>query len=289
MKKRLFQSSRWQARNTPAHLRSGHAAFTLIELLVVIAIIAILAAMLLPALSKAKLRAQGIACLNNSSQLTKCWIMYADDNADRLCLNSRGSGNTSWVNGAMNYEPDNTDNTNTLKLSAGLLGPYVRNLACYKCPADQSRAMEHGKSYPRVRSVSMNCWAGPPLEPEYDASPYNQGYLQYRKLATIQRPVPSKLWVFLDEREDSINDGWFCVDMNGYPNNPSLTTVGDVPGSYHGANGSLGFADGHAELHKWRDPRTSPPLNPGKYTPRKFSSPNNQDVIWLQERSSAPL
>ena len=263
--------------------RPTHLAFTLIELLVVIAIIAILAGMLLPALSKAKVKAQGIYCMNNTRSLTLGWIMYSDENLDRLCINSRGGGAPSWVVGNLNFS-GSTDNTNLANLSEGLLGPYIKNVACYKCPADRSTATFNGATYPRVRSVSMNNWLGPG-----GGVPYTPGYSQYNRMSDITVPSPAMMRVVNDEREDTINDGWFLVDMTGCPYLPRTFIMGDYPASYHNRAGGQSFADGHSEIHRWLDPRTTPVITPGQSIPLKVASPSNVDIAWLQERSSAPL
>ena len=268
-------------RNVNVFLPNRRFGFTLIELLVVIAIIAILAAMLLPALSRAKLRAHGVYCMNNTRTLTLGWIMYADDNGDRLCVNSRGGGAPSWVVGFLDFS-GNTVNTNLSNLTDGLLGPYIKNVACYKCPADRSTVTIGGDTYPRVRSVSMNNWLGP--QPQ-DA-PYTAGFKQYRKMSDIKSPSPAMMRVVNDEREDTINDGWYLVDMTGYPYLPRSYIMGDYPASYHAGAGGQSFADGHSEIHKWLDPRTTPAIKSGQSLPLKVPSPNNVDITWLQERSS---
>ena len=191
--------------------------FTLIELLVVIAIIAILAALLLPVLSQARLKAERIACINNQKQLTMAWIMYSDENGQLPPNSSINSyGTPSWVDGALDWDTvsaPNPDNTNTLDLTQSLLGPYCeRSVGTYKCPGDRVP----GAMGPRVRSMSMNAMmngigisATPGVYPGADG----QNYQIFLKLTQINNPGPSLAWVFLDEHADSIDNGLFQVTM----------------------------------------------------------------------------
>jgi prepilin-type processing-associated H-X9-DG protein len=122
------------------------------------------------------------------------------------------------------------------------------------------------------------------------AAPYTSGYRQFKKYSELGTPSPAKCWVFIDEREDSINDGWFAVDMIGYdPLQPGSYRIVDYPASYHNGAGGLAFADGHSEIRKWVDGRTKPALRSGQLLPLNQPSPNNQDVDWLQDRSSSKI
>ncbi len=269
----------------------GTRAFTLIELLVVIAIIAILAALLLPALRTSKLKAQGIQCMSNHRQLTLAWKMYAEDSHDKLPLASdSGSDPTmnayAWVRGVMDFDTANRGNWDYLvNIAKSPLWPYCgKNPGIWKCPADRSVVNFLGVLRPRCRSMSMNFWFGG-FGGE-DGGLSGGGWRLYFKMSDLTDPGPVRTWLFLDMREDSIDIGNFAPDMTGWPNQPNAVGFYDLPGMYHNRACGFSFADGHSEIKRWRDDRTMPPLVTGGLINDGFRSPNNRDVIWLQERST---
>jgi prepilin-type N-terminal cleavage/methylation domain-containing protein len=275
------------------YVRNG---FTLIELLVVIAIIAILAAMLLPALSRSRAKAQGIMCLSNGKQLMLAWRMYPDDNSEKLVPNfgvnntAADAGGTAqkhtWIANNMDWSTSPL-NTNVVLVKQSLLSPYLGgSVNIYKCPADNyasasQRALGWGS---RVRSLSMNAFFGayatqPDGTWEKGRNEHVSDYRQWLKLSEISKPT--LFFVFLDEHPDSINDGYFL-------NNPSTTSAsqwGDGPAAYHNGAGGLSFADGHSEAHKWKQPMLA--VNYAWWAPN-FNAAGRLDYMWLMERTAVP-
>jgi prepilin-type N-terminal cleavage/methylation domain-containing protein/prepilin-type processing-associated H-X9-DG protein len=257
-------------------------AFTLIELLAVIAIIAILASMLLPALGKAKVKGQQIYCLNNLKTFQLATIMYSQDYRDYLPGNNYGeesaTGPTSWCSGWLDFTVGNTANTNLLYLLSPLyaqLGVYVKAPGTFRCPADNIMVVEGGQKYPRVRSYSLSGWSGP------NAENWNPGlgYIVFAKVSDMTVLPPSQVVQFLDERPDSLDDGYFAIDMD-----PTQEMV-NFPGTFHNRGGNLSFADGHAETHLWRDPRTFTAEVAG-FKEQFTVTPNNPDLIYLQAHAT---
>jgi prepilin-type N-terminal cleavage/methylation domain-containing protein/prepilin-type processing-associated H-X9-DG protein len=262
--------------------RLFRAAFTLIELLVVIAIIAILAGMLLPALGKAKSKAQGIKCMASGRQMMLAWRLYVDDFRDKV---PPSYGARPWVTGTLNFDPANRSNWDINRdLTNSLLWTYCGKSAdVWKCPSDLSTVKVSGKIYPRVRSLAMNAWFD-----SSDVADFGPGFRIYKTTGDVADPGPSMTWLFLDEREDSLNDGEFIVGMTGYPSTPSAWKIVDYPASYHNGACGFSFVDGHSEIKKWVDSRTKPTLRKGVEIPLNVASPKNPDVFWMMERSTRP-
>ncbi len=278
------------------HPKAGRG-FTLVELLVVIAIIAILASLILPAMARAKARAQGSFCLNNTRQMTVAWMVYADEHNGQLAYNLGQSARTAvvvpsvaglnmaenWVNNVENWEVD-SDNTNAAKMVETGLGPFTsKSVALYHCPSDNvvSDLQRNAGWDARVRSYSMNAMVG-------DAGTFSQtgtnlnnpGYVQFFRASTI--PHPSDIFVFLDEHPDSIDDGYF---LN---RDTALPTWTDLPASFHDGAASFSFADGHSEKHRWQNSSTKQPQRAyGINAPLPMAINDGlQDFTWILSKMS---
>jgi prepilin-type processing-associated H-X9-DG protein len=241
------------------------SAFTLIELFTVLAVIALISMLLLPALAASKPPAQAFQCLENERRLVLAWRLYSDDYNGRLVLNvamDTPYWNTSsnWVLGHVDSMPSAT---NTALITGGLLFPYTKSVAIYKCPADTKISN---------RSISMNGW----LNPVYA---WNSAGVVFTNQAAITNPPPANLWVFLDENPATINDGFFVCD----PSNPTRWV--DTPAVYHSSGSGISFADGHAIIRKWSDPTVLTQISGGAAGVQSQQHPPT-DLQWLQARST---
>jgi len=266
-------------------------AFSLIELLVVIAVIAILAAMLLPALAKARQQAWNAQCLSNQKQMVLAWNVYAVDNGGLLAPCGL-SDPQSWCQGVMAWAQNFPENTNAQLLTGptappaffgSVLGPYTQSAKIYHCPADVYNCIEWGQSMPRVRSISMNWFIG------YFRLGFGQfsldGSRTYAKVSDISGPGPSDLFVFIDEHPDDDIFPWFMV---AEPPGGWIS----IPACYHNGAAGVGFADGHSEIHKWLGPVGRVPVTYSNALDFVFvaerDAPYSADMVWLGTHASEP-
>jgi len=289
-------------------VRHAHeSAFTLIELLVVICVIALLAATLVPTLAGSRIGSESLRCMNNNRQLCAAWRMYADDRNERLVYSSTSSGaarapsndtadpdNYAWTGAHMDFSGANRANWDpSYDMMKRLLWPFNKSVGIYKCPSDHSTVVWVGVSRPRIQSFSMNLFVGG-FAPSVGAGPDGNGggwpftnpYRIFSKTTYLTAPGPAKTFIFIDMRPEAINWGNFLTDMTGYPNSYNLYQFGDFPGISHNLGASISFGDGHAEIHRWVDPRTAQQL--GSVVSGSFPSPNNADIAWLQAHSTSP-
>jgi prepilin-type N-terminal cleavage/methylation domain-containing protein/prepilin-type processing-associated H-X9-DG protein len=257
-------------------------AFTLIELLVVIAIIAILAAMLLPALAKAKGKAQAISCMSNTKQIMLGWILYVGDDEDKMPAKIVANG-VSWGS-----NPDNTDAAKLVDPNQSLLANYIKSPGVYKCPADRFQTALSGN---RVLSISANGVLGNGVQPANVVNGQIPGRTYVRqmlKLRELTKPGPSGTFVILDEDPDSIDDALFITKIGSAP---SSAFFANRPASYHyGGGANFSFADGHSEIHKWVDKARTVKKSPSYNNPpqdgidKNIPVPGSPDYVWLNER-----
>ncbi|HEV2393321.1 MAG TPA: prepilin-type N-terminal cleavage/methylation domain-containing protein [Verrucomicrobiae bacterium] len=261
--------------------KQGGLGFTLVELLVVIAVIAILAALLLPSLARAKAASKRVQCTNNQKQLMAIWTMYATDNADSLALNGMNDPPNPvrklWVQGAFFHVLDNTNLTLILDPKFALFANYLQDRRVYLCPTDRDTIMISGRPYPRLRSYSLNCycgWAG-----EWDTR-LSSAFTVFHKQSQTGVDMPAGLLTFLDVQPDSICWPYFGIYM-------TRDSFFNFPNSSHNQGGVVSFADAHVEFHRWQDPRTIRAFSLD-YHRHDEPSPKNPDLAWLRLRASSP-
>ena len=254
------------------------SAFTLIELLVVITIIAILAALLLPVLSKAKIAAKKAPCMSNQRQLATTWVMYANDNNDQLVANGISDASVAkklWVQGAFTHTLDNTNSALMLDPNFALFANYLHTIRVYVCPTDRATVKIGNQLYDKIRSYSLNNYLG--WTGDWDRR-LSTSYKVFQKFSEVGRKMPDGVFTFMDVNPDSICWPFFGVKMD-------IDSYFNFPNSSHNRGGVISFADAHVEYHRWRDPRTIAAWSTD-YHAHDDPSPSNQDLNWIRVRTT---
>ena len=261
------------------YARRRRPGFTLIELLVVIAIISILAAMLLPALARAKAAGKRVQCINNERQLATVWVMYTSDNADRLVANGQvdppSPNSQLWVQGVFFYPESSTNSNYMLDPRYALFGNYLKTTRIYLCPTDKQTVNISGQPYPKLRSYALNCylgWAG-----AWDTR-LSSAFRVFTKHSQLVANMPAGTFTFQDVNPESICWPYFGVQMD-------RESFFNWPNSSHNRGGGVSFADGHVEYHRWRDSRTIEGKS-NSYHSHNDASAGNKDLVWLRDRTT---
>ena len=284
-------------------MKSSRKGFTLIELLVVIAIIAILASLLLPALSRAKTEALKTRCMNLKKQVHLAWTMYAGDFNDRLALNfdyhdfgttfPANGGSPAWCEGWLDWNSGNSQNVDIRYMNdpkTSSMAPYVGSAASavnlYRCPEDiYLTSQMHGMGWTnRVRSITMNGAFGGGTK--YNPSNFGDWdkWVVVEKLSTLAKPGPAMSWVFMDEHPDSIDDTLLYTDPDA-TNDTMATTFTEYPAAYHAGAGAVAFADGHSEIHKWHLTAAHQQITYSTLQRVTAAPSEKQDLEWLALRT----